>query len=32
MHVAQRADHIEFDDDLVLDQEVGGIFADDHVE
>jgi hypothetical protein len=31
MQVAQRADHLEFDDDLVLDQEVGGIFANNHV-
>jgi hypothetical protein len=31
MHVAQRADHLEFDDDLVLDQEVSGKFANDHV-
>jgi hypothetical protein len=31
MPVAQRADHLEFDDDLVLDQEVGGLFANDHV-
>jgi hypothetical protein len=31
MHVAQRGDHLEFDDDPVLDQEVGGIFANDHV-
>jgi hypothetical protein len=30
MHVAQRRDHLEFDDDLVLDYQVGGIFADDH--
>jgi hypothetical protein len=31
MHVAQRADHLEFEDDLVLDQEVGGKFANDNV-
>jgi hypothetical protein len=31
MHVAQRADHLEFDDDLVLDQQVGRRFPDDHV-
>jgi hypothetical protein len=31
MPVAQRGDHLEFDDDLVLDQEVGGIVANDHV-
>jgi hypothetical protein len=31
MHAAQRADHLEFDDDLVLDQETGGIFANDYV-
>jgi hypothetical protein len=30
MQVAQRADHLEFDDDLVLDQEGGGKFANDH--
>jgi hypothetical protein len=29
MHVAQPGDHLEFDDDLV--QEIGGIFANDHV-
>ena len=31
MHVAQRADDLEFDDDMVLDQQVGGKFADDNV-
>jgi hypothetical protein len=31
MHVAQRADHLELDDDLILDYHVGGIFADNHV-
>jgi hypothetical protein len=31
MHVAQRGDYLEFDDDLVLDYQVGGIFADNHV-
>jgi hypothetical protein len=31
MHVTQRADHLEFDDDLVLDDHVGGIIANDHV-
>ncbi|MGD0108610.1 MAG: hypothetical protein ABSC06_31905 [Rhodopila sp.] len=31
MHVAQRVDHLEFDDDLVLDEEVGGEFANDQV-
>jgi hypothetical protein len=31
MHVAQPADHLEFNADLVLGQEVGGIFANDHV-
>ena len=31
MHVAQRADDLEFDDDTVLDQQVGGKFADDNV-
>ena len=29
MHIAQRADDLEFDDDLVLDQQVGGKFAND---
>src|ERR1700722_17582429 len=28
MHVAQGWDYLEFDDDLVLDYQVGGIFAD----
>jgi hypothetical protein len=31
MRVTQRSDHLEFDDDLVLDDQVGGIFADNHV-
>ena len=31
MHVAQRADDLEFDDDTVLDQQVGGKFANDNV-
>ena len=31
MHIAQRADDLEFDDDLVLDQQVGGKFANDNV-
>jgi hypothetical protein len=31
LHVAQRGDNLAFDDDLVLDDQVGGIFADDHV-
>ena len=31
MHVAQRGDDLEFDDDLVLDQQVGGKFANDNV-
>jgi hypothetical protein len=31
MPVAQRAGHLVFDDDLVLDQKAGGIFASDHV-
>nr|WP_254073051.1 hypothetical protein [Acidisphaera sp. S103] len=31
MRVAQRADELEFDDELILDYEVGGIFADKHV-
>ena len=31
MHVAQRFDDFEFDDDLILDHQVGGILANDHV-
>ena len=31
MHVAQRGDDLEFDDDLGLYYRIGGIFADDHV-
>lgn len=31
MHVAQRVDHFEFDGDVVLDNQVGGIVADDCV-
>jgi hypothetical protein len=31
MLVAQAADHLAFNDDLVLAQEVGGIFANDYV-
>jgi hypothetical protein len=31
MHVTQGWDDLEFDDDLVLDYQVGGVFADDHV-
>ncbi len=31
MHVAQRTDDLEFDDDLVLDRQVGGKFANDNV-
>jgi hypothetical protein len=31
MHVTQRANHLGFDDDLVLDQEVGGKFANNHL-
>jgi hypothetical protein len=31
MHVAQPGDHLEFDDDLILDQEAGGLVANDHV-
>jgi hypothetical protein len=31
MHVAWRADHLGFDDDLVLGQVVGGVCADSHV-
>ncbi len=31
MHGAQPGDHFEFDDDLILDQQVGCIFADNHV-
>jgi hypothetical protein len=30
MDVAQRGDYFEFDDDLVLDQEVDGKFTDDY--
>jgi hypothetical protein len=30
MYVAQRADHLGFDDNLVLDQEVGSEFVNDH--
>jgi hypothetical protein len=30
-YVAQRSDHLEFDDDPVLDDQVGGLFADNHV-
>lgn len=30
MRVVQRADDFEFDDDLILDQQVRGPFADDH--
>jgi hypothetical protein len=29
MHIAQRAGHFEFGDDLVLDQEAGDLFAND---
>jgi hypothetical protein len=31
VHVAQRPCHLEFDHDLGLDHEVGGLFANDHV-
>jgi hypothetical protein len=31
MHIAQPADHLKFNDDLILDQEVGGKFANNHV-
>jgi hypothetical protein len=31
MHVAQRGDYLKFDDDLILDHQVGSIFAGDHV-
>ena len=31
MHVAQAWDDLEFDDDLILDNQVGGISADDHI-
>jgi hypothetical protein len=31
MHLAQCAGHLEFDDDLVIDYQVGGLFADSHV-
>jgi hypothetical protein len=31
MRIAQGADHLEFNDDPVLDQEVGGLFTNDHV-
>ena len=31
MHIAQRADDLEFDDYLVLDQQVGGKFANHNV-
>jgi hypothetical protein len=31
MHIAECSDHLEFDDDLVLDYQVGGEFANDHV-
>jgi hypothetical protein len=30
MHFAQRGNHRKFGDDLVLDQQAGGIFANDH--
>jgi hypothetical protein len=30
MHFAQRGNHLKFGDDLVLDQQAGGIFANDH--
>jgi hypothetical protein len=31
MHTGQCADHLEFDDDLILDQQFSDIFANDHV-
>jgi hypothetical protein len=30
VHVAQWGNHLKFGDDLVLDQQAGGIFANDH--
>lgn len=30
MYIAQRGDHLEFDDDPVLDQKVSSKFANDH--
>jgi hypothetical protein len=31
VHIAQRGDHLDFDDDLVLNKEVGATFVNDHV-
>ncbi len=31
MYIAQRAHNFEFDDDLILDQQVGGLFANNHL-